>query len=1276
MEMDSKDNPGYSSLLIKRGIDGIGKNPYLLWKLLQEILGREWFHKVFLERDTIKKYGIDYHAIDEIIPDLNKIIIQRRPEMIGLLAGPNALFVDMIVQTFSNQKLEAERELVNRVEFDSKITFALPQEKDILRRKDMTLASALDQNIGSGSTPVPIDHNSSGFESEGFKNIKDEIIEPQSKVSLTNPSSLNTQAKNLREQLEAPVDLNYERVVMESLDLDEIKNQNLKLKKRENMLLNELRNLQRERYVAKKRNHVLERRYDLIADFLKTVMKKMKINWEAESLSKQLLKLKDIDADSLRRAGIGRAIKKGRTDLMGKLVIHATAQNSKIEKSTNTESEEYTDLARDSDLVLWVTSRLGRMRKKKKDSSFMSRSRGKSRSRSKTGKSSNFSMRSGLNSFRKNVSKRQRRNKDQKNTSISGIEEFNQRHNRSLQPRQVMNKSTESKTDEISALISQDHRSMSKDDFTEEISVAGKSGEGQGNLDTQLSRPKTIFNSQEVISNADLDKTPTFRNHNKKGSSEEYQSEQNLHPTSYEEEENESTDKDRTGTQVTPHETRYTQNTTGMSLQRTSNNTDSDKNKFVSHSKTQKTETLERDHSNFSTFNKGKKPNQRTQKARRNPKLSNQNQQLPTRRQNKGGNQRSKTLETNVNLEDPNAYSNNETRDNFNTLNTNTSRIRKTTYGSKSNIREGEEEFSLANQDVKDMEKIKKNFDDYMDKWERKNKGKRPPKKIFEKLIKKAVMKLEKSKKQSELNKKPLGMNLMNTIEITGRMEIDNSFRQTTNFIPTGVINLEKDKELSESNPLFAALKANDNSNASLALTGMSNETMLRRNIEKARREMKVLKLRQLQREDKRRFNIDEAAKRNKRPKMSKAEAKELEEKRANEIESRLKMVFKNDSKEDGINIHKLTNLNPQNIYEESSRDHSPSRHRGGSNDNSKNVQTSNRNNEAFKIFKNAKFGTEELDSSFLPKINANNSRGKLRVNNKDYIPRYREENYKHFSPQRELSKKLRMLENSYNQANLNNHSANIHERLHNEHIVREIILNEKKVLVEKYEETKWTMNLLDQGVILYDINGVTLVYDTDTSKTYLDIRRAVKNFKDPGNKFDLEMLNRDPRPTYITELNNKILNDVKKQFYDVSSHEVESKNTNNYIPVEKMIDGEMGITLNSLSLVIHKIFNQIYGLKDRMDKKTQTNAAAAILSSIENRRKMDYLIRGVRGNRHLRKRRNSMREEHEFPNGRSNSGQLKVNIGTGKQFMTEVDRSRDIDIDIRGKSLEIQNTH
>jgi hypothetical protein len=100
LEMDGRDNPGFSSILIKRGIAGLKGDRHMVWKVLQECLGRDWYHRVLLKRENNKHYGIDYTAMDEILSELNKIAIRSNPKMIDFLSGPNAEFIHCIVETF------------------------------------------------------------------------------------------------------------------------------------------------------------------------------------------------------------------------------------------------------------------------------------------------------------------------------------------------------------------------------------------------------------------------------------------------------------------------------------------------------------------------------------------------------------------------------------------------------------------------------------------------------------------------------------------------------------------------------------------------------------------------------------------------------------------------------------------------------------------------------------------------------------------------------------------------------------------------------------------------------------------------------------------------------------------------------------------------------------------------------------------------------------------------------------------------------------------------
>lgn len=57
----------------------------------------------------------------------------------------------------------------------------------------------------------------------------------------------------------------------------------------------------------------------------------------------------------------------------------------------------------------------------------------------------------------------------------------------------------------------------------------------------------------------------------------------------------------------------------------------------------------------------------------------------------------------------------------------------------------------------------------------------------------------------------------------------------------------------------------------------------------------------------------------------------------------------------------------------------------------------------------------------------------------------------------------MRKIERTFSKVNqINAQNEGVHQRLFSESIVKEVILNEKKNLLEKFEETRWTMDLLD----------------------------------------------------------------------------------------------------------------------------------------------------------------------------------------------------------------------
>lgn len=101
-----------------------------------------------------------------------------------------------------------------------------------------------------------------------------------------------------------------ERLNFKDKTIEEIKEENIQLKKVQVMLLNELKNTQRDKYAINKRCLVAEKRYGMISEFLKSVLAKVKVgnNKEAESFYKKMQALQEITAENLRKAGVDRAI--------------------------------------------------------------------------------------------------------------------------------------------------------------------------------------------------------------------------------------------------------------------------------------------------------------------------------------------------------------------------------------------------------------------------------------------------------------------------------------------------------------------------------------------------------------------------------------------------------------------------------------------------------------------------------------------------------------------------------------------------------------------------------------------------------------------------------------------------------------------------------------------------------------------------------------------------------------------------------------------------------
>lgn len=121
-ELFNSKDPAYASLLMKRVFLLLQNDNHMLWKILQENLGREWFHKPFLHRNLNYKYHIDYEPLDKIIGDLVKIVIGNTPNDTSKIASTqDCLVLSYMVEAFHNQKAFYTKELQKKDQFEQRL---------------------------------------------------------------------------------------------------------------------------------------------------------------------------------------------------------------------------------------------------------------------------------------------------------------------------------------------------------------------------------------------------------------------------------------------------------------------------------------------------------------------------------------------------------------------------------------------------------------------------------------------------------------------------------------------------------------------------------------------------------------------------------------------------------------------------------------------------------------------------------------------------------------------------------------------------------------------------------------------------------------------------------------------------------------------------------------------------------------------------------------------------------------------------------------------------
>lgn len=118
---NSKD-PAYASLLMKRVFQLLQNDTHMLWKILQENLGREWFQRPVLNRNLNYKYHIDYEPLDSILGDLAKIVIGNHPaDATKIASTQDCLVMSYMIEAFHAQKSNFVKELTKKDQLEQKL---------------------------------------------------------------------------------------------------------------------------------------------------------------------------------------------------------------------------------------------------------------------------------------------------------------------------------------------------------------------------------------------------------------------------------------------------------------------------------------------------------------------------------------------------------------------------------------------------------------------------------------------------------------------------------------------------------------------------------------------------------------------------------------------------------------------------------------------------------------------------------------------------------------------------------------------------------------------------------------------------------------------------------------------------------------------------------------------------------------------------------------------------------------------------------------------------
>lgn len=283
-------DPAYASQLLKRGIGLLESDSHLLWKLLQENLGRSWFHKPMLDRTLNYKYHIDYEALDSIVADLNRLMLASNPKDVSkLITSNDGVLLGYMAEAFDKQKTFLMRELMKKE--DSWENRLLADIADACRRDSLAV-------------------------NDDDASLKDRG--PSHTSGMANETESVVGGASGREKA---------------------------LKGTVRMLVNELKNTKDEKNKMYGNYEVLKANFSILEKYLVELTEAAGVTKEGVSMIQMVGRIKKLDPKILIKNNFSKVLSQGKSELIIRMATMATMNiNIGVTKATNTKNSYFDDL--------------------------------------------------------------------------------------------------------------------------------------------------------------------------------------------------------------------------------------------------------------------------------------------------------------------------------------------------------------------------------------------------------------------------------------------------------------------------------------------------------------------------------------------------------------------------------------------------------------------------------------------------------------------------------------------------------------------------------------------------------------------------------------------------------------------------------------------------------------------------------------------------------------------------------------------------------------------